>query len=214
MAENLTKRKKVIWLIIILIIILIIAALIYLLYNYFGAAPPEKEVNLNENLNQAPVVEEPPVIPDFNKADLNVLADLKALSEEEIINEEAGVDVLFVAQSFAERFGSYSNQSDYRNFDDLEVFMTDSMNDWILKYKEELKKENPGIDTYYAVETKAISSEFTELDEEAGTAEVIIKTQRQEFENDITNPRIFYQDILLQLVKVDDQWKVKGAYWQ
>ena len=220
MAEELrgpiTKRKKFIWLILILLFLLIIAAIIYLLLVYFQVAEPGT-ANLNANLNQSPVgVVEQPVRPDdFNQANSNVLADLKAINgEEPEINAEEEVDVLLVAEAFAERFGSYSNQSDYQNLDDLEIFMTESMNTWVESYKEDLKKQNPDINIYYAVETKAISNQVRVLDEEKGEAELLIKTQRQEFENDITNPAIFYQDILLKLVKADGQWKVQGAYWQ
>ena len=40
------------------------------------------------------------------------------------------------------------------------------------------------------------------------------KTQRQEFQGVNTNPRVYYQDIVISLVKADNDWKVKGAYWQ
>lgn len=35
--------------------------------------------------------------------------------------------------SFAERFGSFSNQSNYGNFTDLSIMMTEAMNNWAKK---------------------------------------------------------------------------------
>ena len=196
---------------------MIIAAIIYLLLVYFKVTPTTPPVNLNANLNQeAALPDQPqPDLVTFNNTNSSVKADLQGLNNEvEEVNETEQVSVLLIAESFAERFGSYSNQSDYQNLDDLEIFMTESMNTWVESYKEDLKKQNPDINIYYAVETKAISNQVRVLDEEKGEAELLIKTQRQEFENDITNPAIFYQDILLKLVKADGQWKVQGAYWQ
>lgn len=215
LKEGLTKRKKIIWLIIILLLLFIIAAIIYLFLVYFQAPLPT--TNLNVNLNQAPVTLLQPVSTpaDFNNPNTGVLADLQAMDDDEPINEAEQVDVILIAKSFAERFGSYSNQSDYSNFNDLEIFMTANMNNWIKNtYIDDLRSQNPNIDIYYAIETKYISEQIISLDETAGRAEIMIKTQRQEFENDILNPSVFYQDILLQLNKIDNQWKVNGAFWQ
>ncbi len=213
--QKLTKSKRLIWLILLLLLLLIIAALIYLALVYFKAPPPSL-VNANTNLNQVPVLPVgQTVMPNtFNNPDSEVLADLGGAAAPEI-EQQKQANVLFVAQAFAERFGSYSNQSNYTNLDDLDSFMTNSMSNWVQQtYKAELQKQNPNIDIYYALETKAISSEVLNLDEGAGKAEIRIKTQRQEFKNDINNPRIFYQDIILNLVKQNDAWKVDGAFWQ
>jgi len=210
--EELTKRKKIIWLIIILLL-LIIAVLIYLFLTYFRQSS-EVKTNLNANLNQAGLPAQVPGPNVFNKPDLGVAAEIQGLNQGKAVSETEKQNVLFVASSFVERFGSYSNQSNYKNLDELNVFMTASMQNWIIRYKEDLKKQNPDINTYYALETKAISTQVRSLDEKAGRGEILVKTQRQEFKNSITNPRIFYQDILLNLVKVDNQWKINGAYWQ
>lgn len=209
------KTKKRIWLILILLLILIIAALIYLFLNYYKPAPAEQQPNINPNVNNETPA---PVNSQFNPASFNnpdpaVVADIQGLNgnnEEPPVEEAASV----IAEAFAERFGSYSNQSDYANLDDLAVFMTPNISGWIIKYKDQLRKENPDFNYYYAMETKAISKQVNSLDEEAGKAEITVKTQRQEFKNSIENPRIFYQDILIKLVKIDNEWKVDGAYWQ
>jgi len=210
--EEFKKRKKIIWLIIILLL-LIIAVLIYLFLTYFKQ-PSGVTTNLNANLNQAGLPAQAPSPNVFNKPDLGVAAEIQGLNQKKVVSQTEKQNVLFVASSFVERFGSYSNQSNYKNFDELDVFMTASMQNWITRYKEELKAQNPDINTYYALETKAISTQINSLDEKAGKGEILVKTQRQEFNNTINNPRIFYQNILLNLVKVDQQWKINGAYWQ
>lgn len=218
LKEKATKTKKIILLVILLLLILIIAAIIYLLLVYFKVTPTTPPVNLNANLNQeAALPDQPqPDLVTFNNTNSSVKADLQGLNNEvEEVNETEQVSVLLIAESFAERFGSYSNQSDYSNLDDLTVFMTNSMTSWVNNtYKENLRLQNPDFNTYYAIETKAISKQVENLDEEKGSAEVLVKTQRQEFKNNTNNPTVFYQDILLKFVKSNDQWEVDGAYWQ
>jgi hypothetical protein len=210
--DEIIKRKKQIWIVLIFLILLIIAAIIYLMLVFFKG--PEI-ANVNENLNQIPMPAPQIITPStFNVGNSRVLADVQALSNIPISNEADKQNILFIASSFAERFGSYSNQSDYRNFEELSIFMTESVRKWAASYKEQLKKQNPSIDTYYALETKAISTKINSLDEQAGTSEILVKTQRQEFNNTLNNPRIFYQDILLKLIKVNNEWKVNGVYWQ
>ena len=215
--SGLSRRKnKMRWLLFILII-LIILALIYLLYLYLNSSQVEPDANLNDAINQT-VAPAPPsiIIPQ-------VIVDSESLSDAQVLNGEEGIPSEFqpqansaqlIATSFTERFGSYSNQSNYRNLDELDVFMTDSMKAWIVKYKEELIENNPDINVYYAIETKAISTINNVFNEKEGLAEILVKTQRQEFEDVITNPRVFYQDLLLKLSKSNGDWKVSGAYWQ
>jgi flagellar basal body-associated protein FliL len=213
-----TKTKKIIILAVILLLLLIIAAIIYLLLTYFNVNQPSPQTNLNANTNQVAALPDQPLpdLTNFNNTNTTVLSDSQTLNGEvEEADQAEQVSVLLIAEAFAERFGSYSNQSNYANLDDLSVFMTESMTDWVNNtYKENLKQQNPDFNTYYAIETKAISKQVENLDEVAGEAEVIVKTQRQEFNNDINNSEVFYQDVLLEFVKVDDQWKVDGAYWQ
>ncbi len=216
--EQATKIKKIIILAVILLLLLIIAAIIYLLLTYFNVNQAPPQTNLNANTNQTAALPDQPLpdLTNFNNTNAAVLSDSQTLNGEvEEIDQAEQVSVLLIAEAFAERFGSYSNQSNYTNLDDLSVFMTESMTDWVNNtYKEKLRQQNPDFNTYYAIEAKAISKQVENLDEEAGKAKVIVKTQRQEFNNDINNPDVFYQDILLEFVKVDDQWKVDGAYWQ
>jgi hypothetical protein len=215
LREKVTKTKRIIWLIIILLLILIIASIIYLLLVYYK---PATNNNLNENnTNQeATLPETPPsALADFNKPNQEVLAGLVGNNPPETANNAKDKnEALVIATAFAERFGSYSNQGNFANLDDLSIFMTEAMKKWIATYKKDLIAQYPDFNTYYAIETKAISKQIKSIDEKAGTSEVVVKTQRQEFKVDLNNPRVYYQDILLKLVRADNQWKVNGAYWQ
>ena len=209
--EDLIKNKRLLWLLIIVILLLIIAVIIYLLFFQYKPSAP---VAFNQNLNQAaalPPIKAPQV---FNNTNAQVLADVQGINPKESINENEKQNFTFIATSFVERFGSFSNQGGYKNFDELTVFMTDSMNKWATSYKQQLMKEHPDLNIYYALVTKAISTDIRNMDEKAGTGEILIKTQRQEYKNTLSNPRIFYQDILLKMVKINNEWKVNGAYWQ
>ena len=219
MAEEIkdkaTNFKKIIWLIIIILLLLIITAAVYLFLTYYKGIP--RQINSNQNTNQIVAPQPAPVPPSsFNKPNAGVLTDLQALNpNQETISADSQNNLLFAATSFAERFGSYSNQSDYKNFAELDVFMTNTLSKWVnTTYIPQLKKKNSDTNIYYAIETKAISTQIQKMDETTGKSDVLIKTQRQEFNKTITNPRVFYQNILLNLIKQDNQWKVDGVYWQ
>jgi len=218
MAENFQnqnkKNKRLLWLILIILFLLIFAALVYLFLNYYQAPAAQEQVNVN--LNQTVTVPEvtPPGIDEYNQPNPAVVLDLQTENETTTQAPVKDNGALLVATAFVERFGSYSNQGDYANLDDLEIFMADNFKNWLPTYKEQLQAQNPDFNTYYAINTKAISTQINSMDEEAGTANILIKTQREEFKNSPANSNIFYQDIILDLVNVDNQWKVKGAYWQ
>ena len=121
-------------------------------------------------------------------------------------------DLSKMATSFAERFGSYSNQSNYENISDLQVFMSKKMRAWADEFIAQAKKNYSAI--YYGVTTSAVSAEVKKFDTSAGQAEVLVKTQRQESTGTMSNGATSYQDLLLSFVKERNSWKVDSAVWQ
>lgn len=120
-----------------------------------------------------------------------------------------------MAGSFTERFGSYSNQSNYTNFEDLYDFMTSDMRSWAQNMVAELRDKNTATaDLYYGLTTKSLSSKVTSFDEASGQAEVLVKTQRREATGTTSNARIYYQDMIIKMVNENGIWKVDGAFWQ
>lgn len=119
--------------------------------------------------------------------------------------------LLATALTFAEKFGSFSNQSGFENLDDLRVMMTPKMQSWTDRYiNESLQRQ--GETTYFGYTTKALSANI--IAQTDVLAEVVVVTQRSERQGANPQPRVFYQSILLQFVNLDGAWKVDNAQWQ
>lgn len=165
---------------------------------------------------QAPIVPQPPVgqlppIPVITNA--GILADVQGTAPQ-ITTTQQDPGLLLIAQSFVERFGSYSNQGRFENFNDLRIFMTDTMWRWVETHKRELEDRYGDFNTYYGIETRVISRSIDSIDDSAGRAIITCKTQRQEFSTATGSPTVYYQDIRLELVRIGGEWKVNGAYWE
>lgn len=120
-----------------------------------------------------------------------------------------------MAGSFTERFGSYSNQSNYTNFEDLYDFMTDGMRRWAEDMVAEMRSQaSHGQPIYFGVTTKALSSKLTSFSEADNQAEVAVNTQRREATGSTSNARIYYQDMVIKFVNEKGIWKIDGAFWQ
>jgi hypothetical protein len=118
-----------------------------------------------------------------------------------------------LASSFSERFGSYSNHSNYGNFDDLEIFMTDNMKEWAKEFVDE-EKEKEAPNDYYGITTKAIATNVKEFDKEKGTAEVVVSTKRKESEGQRSNSKTYDQKLTLEFIDQNGIWKVNKASWE
>jgi hypothetical protein len=116
-------------------------------------------------------------------------------------------------QAFAERFGSYTNQSEYGNFSDLRIFMTDNFSDWTVKYVEELKIKGQATSSYSGIVTHALSGEVRSFDDKVGKAEVVIETVRTESAMS-GDKEPYLQKIILSFLKVNGEWLVDAAYWE
>ncbi len=202
------NRKKL-GIFIIIIGLLIIAAIIYFIF----IRKPIETVAPTETVGTTTV--QLPVEPDsstVNPGDRPRNYQQYDISKE-APHETGASDVAKLAASFAERLGSFSNQSDYSNFDDLNIFMTETMRAWSKDYVEKTRAENPYNGTYYGITTKSISTEVKSYDEDKGTAEVIIVTSRREVKLD-GGENNYQQNLRLVFAKQNDQWLVDGAYWE
>ena len=152
--------------------------------------------NLNNNLN----VNYEPEIPSSN---------VPEISEEEKLKAELSK----MAISFAERYGSYSNQSNFENLEDLLPFMSTS-----LSARTEIKiKENraqasePAL--YYGIITKVLNAQLLTFSEVNGQATLKLATQRQEMIGSSVNKNVYYADLKLEFVRESGIWKVNRAIW-
>ncbi|MBI4098476.1 MAG: hypothetical protein HY437_00390 [Candidatus Magasanikbacteria bacterium] len=113
-----------------------------------------------------------------------------------------------LARLFVERIGSYSNQSNFQNLDDVAGLMTPRARTWA----DGLKKTQDTSAGYRGVTTKALTAETIDW-KPRETARVRIATQRQE-ERDSAAPQLQYQDAEVRLVFQDDSWLVDEIVWR
>ncbi|MBI2551969.1 hypothetical protein HYW17_01555 [Candidatus Uhrbacteria bacterium] len=142
------------------------------------------------------VVIPPPVLNESERAELALELSLETL-----------------ARSFAERYGSYSNQNQFENVKDLYPFMTDGLRSKAAReiaQAQELSTSSSAAG-YLGVTTKAMSVKVEERTAES--ARTAVQTQRKEV-RDAESPRIYYQEIMLVFIKDGEQWKVDGVEWR
>ncbi|MCK5509978.1 hypothetical protein KAI65_00335 [Candidatus Parcubacteria bacterium] len=138
--------------------------------------------------------------------------------ENNTVAEEVQVgkkDLIRIAGSFAERFGTYSNQSNFGNISSLKIFMSSKMKKWSDSYIKEQKEKNYDTSIYYGITTKSVASELKDFDDDLGFASVLISTRRREATGTMNNySNTFSQDILIGFVMEDGAWKVDSVYWR
>lgn len=113
---------------------------------------------------------------------------------------------------FAERLGSFSNQSDYGNVTDLKIYMTSTMKDWADKYVADLRAQKYSGE-YYGILTVALTTKVLNYDEKAGKAKIEVMTERREGTADILGTA-YLQKMTLELVKINNEWLVDSAFWE
>ncbi|KKR20135.1 MAG: hypothetical protein UT48_C0021G0002 [Parcubacteria group bacterium GW2011_GWE2_39_37] len=127
------------------------------------------------------------------------------------VNKE---DLIRMAALFSERYGSFSNQSNYQNIIDLKIFMSQKMQSWADKYVKENIEKKTDNSIYYGVTAKAVAQTVEAFDNAKGTAKILVQMQRREMLGATNNASSFQQDIKISFVKENGAWKVDEAYWQ
>lgn len=160
------------------ILLILIGLIIILLILYFSFIKKDRgSVIISPNDPAAETISEsvgtttPGDIPrNYQKYDVSQEAD-------HVFNQ---TDLAKRAKYFTERFGSYSNQSNYENFSDLEIFMTKDFASWSVSYVKQLRENAPSFETYYGISTRALTTEIISYDEKNAQAEIIVLTERSE----------------------------------
>lgn len=201
------KNRKNIGISMIVLGLLLIALIVYFIImqpnnnNVNIVEPVENEIEIAKQIEGTTT---PSNIPrNYQEYDISQ-------EDEHIFNS---MDLGKLADSFAERFGSFTNQSQYENFTDLEMFMTESFSDWTKNYVKKLEEESPDNKYFYGISTTALYHELVKFDDEDGVGVVIVNTERKE--TDMTGSSDSYrQELELNFVKVGDEWLVDSAYWE
>lgn len=190
----------------------VLAAIIYFLFffKWPGESPINTLVDNVKTINN---------LVNNNSLEEKSEPSIKENKQEEDILPPSGEDVerekvVKTALAFAERFGSYSNQSNFGNITDLRLSMTDKMRNWADQYIAENEKNNSYNNTYQGMVTKAISSDVENFNQETGNAELTVHTQRIASSGDFSQTDVYYEDIIIKMVRENGFWKVDSAYWQ
>lgn len=188
-----SSRKRTILILLVLILLLL---LLWFLWVFFSRS--EEPTTVVDDT----VVEE--VVDD-------VIPDNPTISEEAIEREretrDLSADVISLSKTFAERYGSYSNEADFANLTDVLPLMSDEFAD----STEDFIEAAVAPEDYYGVSTQVIT---VDVQSETETeAVVVLTTQREEATGSPQNTSVYYQDIQLTFVKESGEWRVDTATW-
>ncbi|HAT03743.1 MAG TPA: hypothetical protein DCS29_03130 [Candidatus Magasanikbacteria bacterium] len=117
-----------------------------------------------------------------------------------------------LARIFVERYGTYSNQNEDIHIADVDDIITSRMRTWI--------QSSTSTDSrvYEGATTLVLSSHIKQYDTQAGTAIVAIEVQQEVMRQTDALGTISEDTILreadVNLIKVDNTWKVDGLWWQ
>lgn len=180
------KRRRNEYIIIAILVLVLVALLWFLLRK----APEEGEV---------PVPNDPQTVREMPQA-------RDVFTQEQLEQAEQGPEV--AARTFAERFGSYSNQSNYGNVTDVLGIVTPELRAELEALRLAAEQEDEL--AYFGVNTRVVSSEIVTT--EAG-AQVVMQTQREEAEGSPGNVRIRYQELTVSLEKAGRDWLIASYEW-
>lgn len=199
------------------ILIIIIGLILIALIIYFGFLRKSPSTGPEGAATTTPTVTSQ--LPTGPEVSTTTPSDKPRNYQKYDISQEASrptgaADLAKRAMLYSERLGSYSSQSDYSNFTDLKIYMTDSLRVWSDKYVAELKSQVKS-SAYYGIETKALTTELKSFDDKAGTADIVITTERRESTEKIGGGEPFIQKIDLSFVKTaSGDWLMDKAYWE
>lgn len=121
-------------------------------------------------------------------------------------------DLQRIASSFAERYGSFSNHSDYANFEAVYAFMTNAFVEQTKDTVQKHRAQAHDTSVYYGITTKRTSVRTLAYDADAGTASFSVQTLRHESIGS-TISRTYPEAIAITMQKENGVWKVSTAAW-
>lgn len=213
-------NKKITGVLIIIIGLLSILAIIYYLFFYQQQIIPieTKKDILNTFEEAEEIKDDIKTVTPPKQEEVGEKNNLELIKSEPTIevdkNEIGQVELKRLASSFAERFGSFSNQANFENLKDLMIFMSVGMRARTEKYIKDATAARGDVSIYYGVNTKAVTTISKEFDEYGGRAFFLVKTIRQTATGDIDNISKKNQNIEIKLIKERGSWKVDEAVWK
>jgi len=191
-----TPRRRALLIVgLILILIGIIIFAVMLLRNAM-APPPAVLAPVEPDLTQ--IAESPPAPSDFVNP---LIVPAEAVSGSTASRQ--------MAELFAERYGSYSNQGEYENLRDLLPIMTARYRrstETFLKTAEAV----PG-QPFEGVTSKKVSTQIRDLDEDSAVIAVALQQERT---SGSAAPAIGYRTLRMELQLVGSDWRVDASSWE
>lgn len=176
-------------------IALVIVLLAGFVFWYFSRTPAEEvtitnqEVVTNVNVVDSTIVNEEPVTPAETPAE--------------------PLELVQLANFFAERYGSYSTDANFANVQNLKVYMTTTMQRAADAYVT--SQTAAGAVSYTELVTKVLSTDI--ISQSATAASIRVTTQRTKSGDAFAENDVYYEDLLMDLVQQDGEWKVESATW-
>jgi len=193
-----SRRNKIIIGAIVAIVIILVAIFLW----WWFIQRPESQAVTSVNANQG--LQIPANLPTQN-------AVLPAEPAGPVKQADVEADLKAIASTFAERYGSFSNEGNFSNLESLKDLMSPSM---ITAVDAMIAADTATATTYHGITTKTISATILSYDAGTGNAEIETVTQRREAQGSTVNPIVYYQNLKLRLVKTVAGWKVDSANWE
>jgi len=187
-------------------LVLLLAA-IFIVYPYFSAPTPASTdvtvpVQDPSALKALPPDTNTPASPIVDAAPAPVVPPTEAAQRAEAER---------LTRMFVERFGSYSNFSDFTNITSLQQFMTPSMQTYTLGLMK--KQSETGVNQYVGITSQLISLVITKF--QLGHSATVSFVVQQETQSGLNAPiQTSYKDGTLDLEYRDNQWLVDGIYYK
>jgi hypothetical protein len=164
----------------------------WLMFGPKAKLPPAGNANVNgnveSNINAEPVGPIPP-----------------PSAERQAEAKDYPLGLKQVAATFAERYLSYSSDQPNKNLADLSPLMTLKMQA-VARELVDAGSQTGSAPGFVGYSAKALNSELISSD--AAKAEVLVSLQRTQYSGDNPGPKVFYQEMTLQFVKIGADWRV------
>jgi len=192
---------------IILIVLLVIAVILLGLFWYLSSIKQKEEVVIDYT---------PPI--DTNQPLDN--EEVEKEKEEPVLKipqaseqEKLQAQLIKMSSAFVERYGSFSNQSDFENLEDLLQFMSKNLEFKTQRFINDKRFEGVDSNIYYGMTTKVLNNKSVDFSSGRSKAFFKFSTQRQEVVGSSINANVFYQDVEIELIKEAGVWKIDKINW-
>ena len=199
-------QKKLIGYLIIVVAVLILIGIIYIIFFHKFSGPISVDNTKPQTQN---TIEK---IPEIIKNTEEKKIEIRNTPTPGKLIDSTETTVKKLAASFAERFGSYSNQSNYTNLEESLLFMSDKMRAREENNLASLRAKKLDSSNYSAIVTKVITCQITHLG--GDVAEASIGALKTEISSNDSEKKSYSQNAIVKLVKVNNEWKIDEFIWQ